>query len=296
MILELLGAEPDPLRALSVALRLAHYASCLGAAGLAIFAMGFGRLQEAGDVAACRRLTLVMVAAGLGSSLAWLAAQVALASDGDPFDAEVWDMMLASRPGISVLVAWAGLLAVALATGIGRAALVLGAAGVLAVAASFTQVGHTTQHQPRWLLATALVVHLLAAAFWAGSLWPLAIASRRAGPRAASMVEGWARAASWVVAGLVVAGATLAWLLVGQLDLLVTTAYGWALLAKVALVGALLGFAAWHRFRLTPALAAGAPGSGARLAASIAWEIVVMVLVFWAVAEMTSTSPRPEGV
>jgi putative copper resistance protein D len=41
---------------------------------------------------------------------------------------------------------------------------------VLAVAASFTQVGHTTQHQPRWLLATALVVHLLAAAFWAGSL------------------------------------------------------------------------------------------------------------------------------
>ena len=60
------------------------------------------------------------------------------------------------------------------------------------------------------------------------------------------MVEGWARAASWIVVGLVVAGVTLAWLLVGQLDLLVTTAYGWALLAKVALVGVLLGFAAWH--------------------------------------------------
>ena len=190
MILELLGPEPDLLRALSVALRIAYYVSCLGAAGLAIFAMGFGRLQEAGDVAACRRLTMVIVAAGLGSSLAWLTAQVALASDGDPFDAEIWDMMLGSRPGISVLVTWAGLLAVALATWVGRAALVLGAAGVLAVAASFTEVGHTTQHQPRWLLATALVLHLLAAAFWAGSLWPLMIASRRTGPQAASMVEG----------------------------------------------------------------------------------------------------------
>ena len=69
MILELLGPEPDLLRALSVALRIAYYVSCLGAAGLAIFAMGFGRLQEAGDVAACRRLTMVIVAAGLGLSL-----------------------------------------------------------------------------------------------------------------------------------------------------------------------------------------------------------------------------------
>jgi len=296
VILELLEPEPDLLRALSVALRLAYYVSCLGAAGLAIFAMGFGRLQEAGDVAACRRLTLAMVAAGLGSSLAWLTAQVALASGGNPFDAEVWDLVLGSRPGLSVLGTWTGLLAVGLATWTRGAALLLGVAGVLAIAASFTAVGHTTQHQPRWLLATALVVHLLAAAFWAGSLWPLVIASRRAGPRAARMIERWARAASWIVGSLVVAGVTLAWLLVGQLDLLVTTAYGWALLTKIALVSVLLGFAAWHRFRLTPALAAAAPGSGARLAASIGWEIVVMVLVFWAVAEMTSTSPRPEGL
>ncbi|MDB5370054.1 MAG: copper resistance protein [Roseomonas sp.] len=296
MILELLGPEPDLLRGVSVALRIAYYLTCLSAAGLAIFAMGFGHLQEAGDVAACRRLTLVMVAAGLASSLAWLAAQVALASSGDPFDTEIWDMMLTSRPGISVLITWAGLLAVASATWIGRRALMIGAAGVLAIAASFTEVGHTTQHQPRWLLATALVVHLLAAAFWVGSLWPLMIASRRAGPEAARIVEGWARAASWIVGGLILAGVTLGWLLVGQLGLFVTTAYGLALLTKVTLVGVLLGFAAWHRFRLTPGLAAGAPGSGARLAVSIGWEIVVMVLVFWAVGEMTSTSPRPEGL
>ncbi|MFC7738534.1 CopD family protein [Roseomonas sp. GCM10028921] len=295
MILELLRPEPEWLRALSAALRIAHYVACLGAVGLAVFAIGFGRQQTPQDAAACRRVTLGLASMALASSLAWLTAQVALASDGDPLDPEVWDMMLTARPGISVLLVWAGVIAVALATWIGRAAAVLGWAGILAVAASFTVAGHTTQHQPRLLLAIALVVHLLAVAFWAGSLWPLALASRRGGPEAARLVEGWARAATWIVGALVLAGVALAWFLVGQLEVLVTTAYGWALLTKVGLVGMLLGFAAWHRFRLTPALSADDPGAGRRLSASIGWEIAVMVLVFWAVAEMTSTSPQGEG-
>ena len=60
-------------------------------------------------------------------------------------------------------------------------------------------------------------------------------------------------------------------------------------------VGVLLGFAAWHRFRLTPDLAANTPGAGRRLARSIWWEAAVMLIVFWAVAEMTSTSPQGDG-
>lgn len=295
MILELLGPEPDFYRALSAAWRIAFYVTCLGAAGLGVFAIGFSRLQTPQDATSCRRLTRTMVALGLASSLLWLATQVALASDGDPFDAEVWDMMVTSRPGISVLIAWAGLLAVAVATWMGQPSLAVGAAGILTIAASFTAVGHTTQHQPRWLLAAALVMHLVAVSFWSGSLWPLALASKRGGPEAARLVEGWARAATWLVGGLVLAGALLAWLLVGSVETLLTTAYGWALMTKLALVGVLLAFAAWHRFRLTPALAAGTPGAGRRLAVSIGWEIAVMVLVFWAVAEMTSTSPQGEG-
>ncbi|MFK4046236.1 copper resistance D family protein [Roseomonas mucosa] len=295
MILELLGPEPDLLRGLSAAWRIAFYVTCLGAAGLGVFAIGFGAMQTSQDAASCRRLTRAMVALGLASSLLWFSTQVALASGGDPFDAEVWDMIVTSPPGTSVLIAWAGLLLVAAATWMGRPGAVVGAAGILAVAASFTAVGHTTQHHPRWLLAAALVLHLVAVSFWAGSLWPLALASRRGGPEAARLVEGWARAAAWFVGGLVLAGMLLAGLLVGSVETLVTTAYGWALMAKVALVGVLLAFAAWHRFRLTPALAAGAPGVGRRLAISIGWEIVVMVLVFWAVAEMTSTSPQGKG-
>jgi putative copper export protein len=290
VILELLRPEGDWLRSISAALRFAYYVSCLGAAGLGIFALGFRRLQEPGDAVACRRLTLVTVVVGLASSFVWLTAQVALASAGDPFDAEVWNVMLTSRPGLSVLIVWAGLLAVALAASIGPAAIAVGAAGVLVIAASFTTIGHTSQHQKRWLLAAVLILHLLAVAFWVGSLWPLALASRRGGPSAVRLLKAWTQIAGWVVAVLLLAGAVLAWLLVGRLEVLVTTAYGLALLAKVALVGVLLGFAAWHRFRLTPALAASAPGSGARLATSIGREAIVMTLVFWAVAEMTSAS------
>lgn len=295
MILEVLRPEPEILRATAAALRIAYYVASLGAAGLAIFSLGFASLQDPRDVATCRQVTLGMVVIGLAASGAWLASQVALASDGDIFDTEIWGVMLTSRPGISVLINWAGLLAIGIATLIGRGAVILGAVGIVAVAGSFTAVGHTTQHQPRALLATALILHLLAVSFWAGSLWPLVLASRRGGPTAARLVEGWARAAVWIVGALLLAGSILAWLLVGSLEVLATTAYGWALMIKVALVGVLLGFAAWHKLRLTPALAADAPGSGARLAASIGWETVVMILVFWAVAEMTSTSPQGEG-
>ena len=159
------------------------------------------------------------------------------------------------------------------------------------VCASYALLGHTTELAPRPLLAGLLLVHLLVAAFWVGSLPPLAWAARRDGPGAARLVENWARVASVAVPVLVAAGLLLAWWILGGVGELLGSWYGWALLAKVALVAVLLGFAAWHRFRLTPALAARAPGAGARLARSVTAEAVVALLVLWAAAEMVSTSP-----
>jgi hypothetical protein len=93
------------------------------------------------------------------------------------------------------------------------------------------------------------------------------------------------------VPALVAAGLLLAWWILGGIQQVLMSWYGWALLAKLALVAVLLGFASWHRWRLTPALAAGAPGAGRRLARSIASEAVVAVLVLYAAAEMVSTTP-----
>ncbi|WP_161993617.1 CopD family protein [Muricoccus nepalensis] len=109
----------------------------------------------------------------------------------------------------------------------------------------------------------------------------------------ARLVEGWVCATTWVVTGLVLAEAILVWLLVTRPDAPVTTPYDSAVLAEIGLVHVLLGSAAWHRFRLTSALTIIMPGAGAgaHLAASLGWEILAMVLVFWAVSETTSTSP-----
>ena len=297
MIQELLRAEPELFRGLGAAARLALYALALGAAGLALFDLGFGRRLPAGERARLRRVGAFLAAGGAVAALAWLATQVGLASDGDVLDTEVWRLLAAMPPGLSVAAALSGYAVL----GFGMARPAPGAAlaqvtGIIIVAVSFALVGHTTQHAPRLLLAGTLVVHLLGAAFWLGGLWPLARAARVQRPeQAAHLVEAWARAASVIVPILSVVGLVLAWAIVGSLEALFGTRYGWTLLAKVALVSVLLSFAAWHRFRLTPDLAAGVPGAGPRLSRSIIAETAVMALVLWAVSELTATSPAGDG-
>ena len=297
MIQELLRPDPDLFRALSAAARLALYILALTAAGLALFDLAFGRRIADEERALLRRVGAWLSVGGATAAVAWLAAQVGLASDGNPLDGETWSFVATMPPGLSVWAVVAGFAIIGLAMAFRiPAALPAQALGAVLIAVSFTLVGHTTQHPPRALLASLLVVHLLGAAFWVGGLWPLARAAQNARPsEAAALVEGWARAASWLVAALAAAGLILAWLIVGSVETLFGTRYGVALLAKVALVAVLMGFAAWHRFRLTPALAAGASGAGRRLSRSIAAEAVVMVLVLWAVSELTATSPMGDG-
>ena len=168
----------------------------------------------------------------------------------------------------------------------------MAATGGILACASYALLGHTTTLASRPLLAGLLLIHLVVAAYWIGSLPPLAWVSRRDGPGTARLVEDWARVAAMAVPVLVAAGLVLAWWILGDLGQLVGSWYGWALMAKVALVAVLLGFAAWHRFRLTPALAARTPGAGAKLARSVAVEALVVILVLYAAAEMVSTSPE----
>ena len=292
MILAALQAGEVGYAGAAVALRAIYYAGSLGGAGLAFFALLFGARQEVADAARTRRwaagAALVGIAAGVGA----LAAQVGVLTGGETLlDADIWGVVVASRAGASYALGGAGLLLVALLA-FGRRWAVPAALGGLLVCASYSAVGHTTMLTPRPALAALLTVHLAVAAFWIGGLPPLAWASRREGPAAARLVEGWARVAALAVPVLAAAGLVLAWRILGGARQLFASWYGWALLAKVALVGALLGFAAWHRFRLSPALAAGAPGAGRRLSRSVVAEAAVALLVLYAAAEMVSTSPE----
>lgn len=291
MIPALLGGGEVGYVAAAVPLRAAYYAGNLGGAGLTFFALLFGSRLAAEDMARLRRWACGAAGLGVLAGIGVLAVQAGALTGGETLlDAEVWGVVLASRAGASYATGGLGLLLVALLALGPRWTPAAAAGGVLACA-SHLLIGHTTQIGPPPLLAGLLLVHLLVAAFWIGSLPPLAWAARREGPLMARLVEDWARIAALSVPALAAAGMLLAWWLLGGIQQVLVTWYGWALLAKVALVAVLLGFASWHRWRLAPALSAGAPGAGRRLARSVAFEAVVAFLVLYAAAEMVSTSP-----
>ena len=163
-------------------------------------------------------------------------------------------------------------------------------AGSLAIAISFSQIGHSLG-APRAALAALLVLHLLAAAFWIGALVPL----RRAAltPKGADLLHHFGNVAAYGVALLIVAGTALAWLLSGSITALFGTAYGLGLLTKVALVSALLGIAALNKVRLVPDLRAEKPGAILALRRTIALEILAVVLILLATATITSVTTPP---
>lgn len=292
MILALLRGGELGYEAAAVVLRAAYYAGSLGGAGLAFFALLFGQRMVAEDAARLRRWAAGAALLGIAAGLGVLVAQVGMLMGGETLtDPEGWRIVLLSPAGASYGIGGAGLLLVA-ALAFGPRWAPLAAAGGVIACASYTLLGHSLTLAPRPLLAALLLVHLIIAAYWIGSLPPLAWVTLRDGPRAARLIEDWARIAALAVPLLVVAGLGLAGWILGDPARLLGTWYGRALLAKVLLVAALLGFAAWHRFRLTPAMAAGIPGAGARLARSIAIEAIIAILVLHAAAEMVSTSPE----
>lgn len=292
MIIALLRTGEVGYGGAAVLLRATYYVGSLGGAGLAFFSLLFGGRPNSGDPMRlgrwCAGAALLGIVAGGGV----LAAQtVELTGGATLLDTTAWKVVLGSRAGVSYGLGGLGLLLVA-ALRFGRRWAILAAAGGMLVCASYTLLGHSTSLTPRPVLAGLLLVHLVVAAYWIGSLPPLAWAARRSGHDAARLIEDWARIAALIVPVLTVAGVVLAWQILGGLEQLFGSWYGWALLVKVSLVAVMLTFAAWHRYDLTPALTVGVPGAGKRLARSITAEAIVAVLVLYAAAELVSTSPN----
>ena len=172
----------------------------------------------------------------------------------------------------------------------GFAGLALASVGAVLIAVSYSFVGHSLG-DPRWALASLLVVHLLAAAYWVGALVPL----RRAtdSPVGAALLHRFGVIASGTVALLIAVGVSFAWLLSGTLGALLGTAYGWTLLAKVALVSGLLALAALNKLRLVPALRGGDANAAPTLRRSIAWEIALVAVILLATAALTTITTPP---
>jgi copper transport protein len=124
-----------------------------------------------------------------------------------------------------------------------------GAAGALMVgiATTWSAGGHAaTSTQPAGAV-TADVAHLCAMALWLGGLAAVAVALRRAGPRAASGIDRFSTLAATAVIVLAATGLYQGWLRVETPEALFATPYGLALAVKSVLVCLVLCVAFFSR-------------------------------------------------
>lgn len=287
------GLAPiDGLALLAIVAKAAGYAAAFLAMGGVLFDAGFGRAADPATLRLARRIAAIAALAGLVVLALRFGIRAARIS-GMGLDA-------ATDPTMLGFVWESPLGTAALWRGLGEAAVVfvlangplrhLALAGAAAIAFSYAQVGHTLG-EPRAALAALLILHLLAGAFWAGSLIPLAHVARM--PTGAAVLHRFGIIAAWAVATLVVTGMTLAWLLSGSIAALVGTAYGLTLLAKVVVVAALLGLAALNKWRLVPALGEGHASAAVALRRSIAGEVLAVLTIMLLTAALTTITTPP---
>jgi copper transport protein len=146
-------------------------------------------------------------------------------------------------------------------------------AGALLILLAFGVVGHSASQGV--MSSTTVVVHVSAAAWWLGGLWMLLMAAREpAHETFPSLLARFSKAATWVVALLIVGGLFTAAQLLG-LSIDAHRAYDQGLLAKAALTVSLLALAALNRLVLSPRVAG--QGRGLRwLRRSIVAELVLI--------------------
>lgn len=258
--------DTDDAPVLLSVVRWAGYAGLLGTSGLVVFALLF--LPRHRDAETSRRR--IVSAARLGAAVAagaWLVGlplTVIYQVGGDAGslgDGSAWSALSATEYGVPAAVV-AGLLGAVVLLGSGAPPRARAAGALVAVAAAASApalTGHTRAETPEWLAVALDMLHLAAGSVWLGGLVALLLVLPDLAGRGTLAGETLARfsaVAAGLVAVLVVTGSVLAWRIVGSWSGLFETAYGQLLLIKIAVAAAAVGFAAWNRFRLLPAMQA----------------------------------------
>jgi putative copper resistance protein D len=256
-----------------------------------------------------RRLLLAWTVVAV-SGIAWLGLE-AVAMSGGPWR-QAWNTStLAALLGSTVfghawlaraaLLAALGVLAARYAPGDRRTTLALVACSG-ALLAGLAWQGHANAQSgiDGVVHHLADAAHLLAAGAWVGGL-PLFVARLRASVAATSValtarcVQRYGDLAAICVGLLVASGAVNAAYALRKPSLLIESAYGRLLLAKLALFGAMLAIAAVNRWRLTPKLGDASPASQAALRRlrGLAWLEMAIGVAVVIVASALATSAPP---
>ncbi|MDH3052457.1 CopD family protein [Gordonia alkanivorans] len=212
-------------------------------------------------------------------------------SGKDVFDVSAADFGEVLTSGASEMVALVtGLLIVMwavldLLTAVEVPVLVVGALAAIGVLATAI-AGHAGNNAIGPFLVGA---HALAAAWWCGLLAAMVLSVRGR--------SGWARSlpvfsqrAPWAVGVIAVTGVVAALTEIDGLSALVTTGYGRILVAKVVMLAALVGVAAWHRRRWVPAVERHRQTETASIRNAVV-ELMLMAAVLGLAAGLSATAP-----
>ena len=284
--------QPNQLDWLMALNRAAHYAFLLAATGGSLFLLLVLRRQQVPPLLPHGLLAFTGVAAAtLVLSIGLAGLQLAALPLRSLLSAEPWAAGAATSLLASTIAGLAGLLFIA--AGLAKRASTLGKAamggGCLLALLSLPLTGHAATAPPSWVSAPAVYLHGFAAAFWAGSLWPLWILlDRMAADDGVRMVRRFSSLAIGLVSALIAAGAFLSIAQIGGVGAMLATPYGWIWVIKIGLVVPLVGLAAFNRQVLLPNLASGGP---ALLRRSIIAEALLLTAILLATSLLGQTPP-----
>jgi copper transport protein len=133
----------------------------------------------------------------------------------------------------------------------------------------------------------AVMAHLAVAGCWLGAIPAMYLVVRDGGRH---HLAAFSRAATWLLAGVLVAGGASVLLLTGGLTN-ATQSWGWALFAKFGLLGVAIAAGAWNRWRVVPQVD---QIDRRNLTVGMRVEAVTLVLVIAASVAMTHNGPPRE--
>jgi copper transport protein len=170
-------------------------------------------------------------------------------------------------------------------------AVAFGFGGLIGIGCALAASGHASATPPQSLTGPAVGLHGIGIAVWMGSLLPLAGAMKLDGDQTLSALRRFSRAIPVVLAAILVTGGFLAVVQVERVEALLSTDYGRVLVAKLAVVAALLTIAGWNRFVLTHLINLGEGKARLDLVRAIAAELVLMMIVLGLAATWRFTPP-----
>ena len=274
------------------------YVASFGSVGSFLFSLHFGKQLSEQQQSYCNYLshkstligsviTLLMVlsvAGNLGGDLASV------------IDMLMLQLAIESKSGVGYLTAFAGFAVMLISHNLKANANVVGLIiGSIAVLFSFTLAGHSQLGGV--FTQFLLMVHLFGIAFWLGALLPFRwICLQDNTNNLGELAHRFGVFAMLYVGLLLGAGLGYAYMLLGELSLILTTSYGNLLLIKLLLVVGLLSLAALNKFKLVPSLEKNHLQGVRQFQSSVKVEIILVLIILMGSSLLTTSMTLPMGI